>query len=366
MYRKLKDKFVSKLRKPYQKDHDMIVKLDKEVKKLKKQNDSLEKQNRLLIQKNEEYDQIIASNNFLYSTLFLDCNLERQGLLNQLQTLCVEFIDFVDNVCKKHGIEYWLDGGNLLGAYRHKGFIPWDDDIDIAIMREDYYRFSEVIHEELELNGLSDDIVLSTARLVNDHTIYAFPQMFYNHETIGIITGVDFFQFDYIKDPESDIKPKFKRAKAAFFRNMINDLDKELIEEIKKDDVKSIDLTGIVDIKEYIQQSYDALNLSFERQGHLIQGVDGNIGGNVHDFKLFKSDDFFPLETIQFGEKSYPCQCNVPNYLSAVYGNDFMKLPNVIRYHHRRDYYKQIDNIEEILDEAIEKMKQANEEFWNH
>ena len=366
MYKKLKNKFVSKLRKPYQKDHDMILKLDKEVKELKKQNAKLEKQNNLLIQKNEGYDQIIASNNFLYSTLFLDSKLEPQGLLKQLQTLCIEFINFVDNVCKKHDIVYWLDGGNLLGAYRHKGFIPWDDDIDIAIMREDYYKFSEIIGDELERNGLSDDIVLSTARLVNDHTIYAFPQMFYNHETLGIITGVDFFQFDYIKDPGSDVKPKFKKAKANFFSNMIKDLDKELIEEIKKEDVKSIDLTKVLDIKHYIQQSYDALNLSFEKQDHLIQGVDGNIGGNVHDFVLFNSDDFFPLETIRFGERHYPCQNNVPNYLSSVYGKDFMKLPNVVRYHHRRDYFKEVDNIEEILDEAIEKMKKANENFWNH
>ena len=366
MYNKLKRKFVSKLRKPYQKDHEMIMKLDKEVKKLKKENAKLKKQNKLLIQKNEEYDQIIDSNNFLYSTLFLDSKIESSGVLKQLQTLCIEFIDFVDNVCKKHDIVYWLDGGNLLGAYRHKGFIPWDDDIDIAIMREDYYKFSEVIHDELELHGLSDNIILSSSRLITHYTIYGFPQMYYNHETVGFITGVDFFQFDYIKDPDSDIKSNFKKAKADFFRNMINDLDKELIDEIKKEDVESIDLTDVLDIRDYIQQSYDSLNLSFEKQDHLIQGVDGNIGGYVHDFKLFNTDDFFPLETIQFGEKYYPCQNNVPNYLTAVYGKDFMSLPNIIRYHGRSEYLKQFDNIEEILDEAIDKMKKVNENFWNH
>ena len=56
---------------------------------------------------------------------------------------------FVDNVCKKHNIDYWLEGGTLIGAVRNGGFIPWDDDIDLSIMRKDYEKLIKILPEEI-------------------------------------------------------------------------------------------------------------------------------------------------------------------------------------------------------------------------
>ena len=50
----------------------------------------------------------------------------------------------LDEVCKKYNLRYWLDGGSLLGAIRHNGFIPWDDDIDVVMPRKDYDKLSEI------------------------------------------------------------------------------------------------------------------------------------------------------------------------------------------------------------------------------
>jgi len=54
-----------------------------------------------------------------------------------------------DRICKKHKLKYWLDFGTLLGAVRHKGFIPWDDDLDVSMPREDYNKLLNIAQDEL-------------------------------------------------------------------------------------------------------------------------------------------------------------------------------------------------------------------------
>ena len=65
----------------------------------------------------------------------------------QLKQLSI--LEEIEGICRRHDIAYWLDGGTLLGAVRHGGFIPWDDDIDIAMRLEDMRRFVEVAQKEL-------------------------------------------------------------------------------------------------------------------------------------------------------------------------------------------------------------------------
>ena len=78
----------------------------------------------------------------------LDCPITEippaTGKLRQIQLDNLEGIEFFDEICAQHGLQYWLDFGNLLGAVRHKGFIPWDDDVDFGMMRQDYEKFIEL------------------------------------------------------------------------------------------------------------------------------------------------------------------------------------------------------------------------------
>ena len=73
--------------------------------------------------------------------------------LRQLQLRELEILLYIDKFCKKNNIKYWLSGGSCLGAVRHNGFIPWDDDIDIEMLDKDYRRFERLMLSESENNN---------------------------------------------------------------------------------------------------------------------------------------------------------------------------------------------------------------------
>lgn len=73
----------------------------------------------------------------------------KQENLKKLQSYQMNILDEVERICIKHNLKYFIMGGNLIGAIRHKGFIPWDDDMDIAMMREDYDKFLEIATKEI-------------------------------------------------------------------------------------------------------------------------------------------------------------------------------------------------------------------------
>lgn len=84
------------------------------------------------------------------------------GKLDTIQNILLSFLLEIDRICKKHNIKYFLAGGTLLGAVRHKGFIPWDDDADVMMLRDDYDRFLKVLPYELPANfAIQNDEITS-------------------------------------------------------------------------------------------------------------------------------------------------------------------------------------------------------------
>ncbi len=126
----------------------------------------------------------------------------QQETLRKLQLVELEVLLAIDAVCKDYGITYFLDSGTALGAKRHGGFIPWDDDIDIGMPRKDYDRFLEVAPAALGdgfmvANPASDDRLAGLfAKVWKNGT------KFFTDETLdaGIDQGVfvDVFPYDRV------------------------------------------------------------------------------------------------------------------------------------------------------------------------
>lgn len=75
--------------------------------------------------------------------------MKQNDYLKNLHSTLLEILDVVVDICQRHQLTYFLAYGSCLGAVRHQGFIPWDDDIDIGMPRQDYNQFVEICKSEL-------------------------------------------------------------------------------------------------------------------------------------------------------------------------------------------------------------------------
>ncbi len=127
-----------------------------------------------------------------------------------------------DRVCKKNNVKYFLDGGSLLGAVRHKGFIPWDDDVDISMLRKDYIKLSQIAEQEFKYpyffqTPFSDPgLAMGGSRLRNSATTLVSD--FENkrpYKNKGIF--IDIFVYDNIPDNDIMLK-KYKLVLKYYWR----------------------------------------------------------------------------------------------------------------------------------------------------
>lgn len=127
--------------------------------------------------------------------------------LRQLQLKCLEILDIVDRICKEHNIKYSLCGGSVVGAHLYNGFLPWDDDIDLMMTRDNYNRFIEIAENNLPKglalinyqNGKDVEFhEINYSKIVNENTTLI--------QKNGRITGVFLDITVYDKVPENALK----------------------------------------------------------------------------------------------------------------------------------------------------------------
>lgn len=133
--------------------------------------------------------------------------------LKEVQSVNLEIMKDIHSFCEKNGIHYSLAYGTLIGAIRHKGFIPWDNDIDVMMPRPDFERFSR---EYKSANGYrlssayDDDTYVNFTRVYNSETLVEAPLVPAKFD-IGV--WVDIFPIDAIPDDETIRKDQFKRLR---------------------------------------------------------------------------------------------------------------------------------------------------------
>lgn len=312
--------------------------LEAQLKKLRKDFDDYK-------EKNEEF---IESSTYLFTTLFVDYELnEPIGILNDLQTLSKQLLIFVDNICKKYDLDWWVTAGTQLGAVRHQNFVPWDDDIDMILMRKDYMVLYKVIKEEIENAGLDDIIRLHYRhRQIDGETINSFIQLSVRHpidvRKKPVLARLDIFPFDFIRDFDEDtIVDDHYNAKLNYFRNLKNEMD----------------------IDEAVGLLYEELNLSMEPTDYIIPGVEGSYGKyNYSKLIILDTDEILPLQRVKFGDITVNVPKNPDHYLSKAF-KKYQTLPrNVIR-HSFIDTFRYSKDARDVFEMCNNRIKEVNDNF---
>ena len=128
------------------------------------------------------------------------CDFKVDAARKKIWAVLLDMLMEFDRVCKKYNLKYWMGGGSLLGAIRHKGFIPWDDDIDVNMMREDYDKLMDIGKDEfqspyfLQTPYTDPGYYFSFAKLRNSRTSAVSYDFRYENFNQGMF--IDIFPYD--------------------------------------------------------------------------------------------------------------------------------------------------------------------------
>ena len=241
----------------------------------------------------------------------------------EIRQLELGILDYIDKLCKEHKLKYVLDYGTLLGAVRHHGFIPWDDDIDISMSRKDYNKLIEIISKEDSRYKVlsyetSADYIYEHAKVVDTNTILKESSTI---EVSNMGVWVDVFPRDEVPSPYFIIKyfimflvamrvfavqPVFPDKRSRLFYPMW------LL-------ARCVGYKPFLAASRYWTQKYK--NKNAKLVGCLCE-LDG-FKSYVWDKELFECQILLPFEG-----KEYPCPHNYSLYLTGLYG-EYMKLPPI-------------------------------------
>ena len=311
-----------------------INKLNSEIKNC---NDEINKLKQGLKNSNE----ILDSNYNLFNLLLIDYELNPKGILKNMQILCQELLDFIVNVCNKHDLDWWLIGGNLIGAYRHGGYIPWDDDMDIGMMRNDFDKFNDVAHDEIVNHDLDEYLTLKVYPFTGKNFILPFTKLDCITKNNEIIAGVDIFPYDYAEDNDFTLD-EFLEFRIEYYTRLVTGD----VEELMKDYYSKFNLN--LDDGKYIIPNPTFLRYAERYQKDLI---------------FYDKNRITPFDKIVFNGKYYNCPNDIDYFLKLEYG-DYMKIPKIlVDQHNNVDNLRGIENIDVVYEEFISRLRECNENF---
>lgn len=248
--------------------------------------------------------------------------------MTDYQEKVFNILKYFDWFCKKNNISYCLVGGSVLGAVRHGGFIPWDDDIDVALPREDYNKLLKIIHHMDspyfgDFPEFDDDFYLNFGKIYDSNTTVIED----NPCQLRRGVWIDVFPIDGAFPPGIMRNLHWKIIK--YFK--IVNYHKRVGFSLKsKSFLKKIAILSVYAL--FLPFSKKTMNYLFHKIASIkkIEKSDFvcNYFGRWGTKEFHKIETFFEFSVVKFNGKLYPAPKDKHRYLEALYG-DYMKLPPV-------------------------------------
>ena len=316
---------------------DEVHDLNKDVRKLK---------NKVRILEN-----VADSHLELFNLIFIESNFKMRGQYRLLQLQTLELLKFLVKLCEKYGYTYWLDYGTLIGALRHEGFVPWDDEIDMSMPREDYEEFIKILPDEMaKYPQLEGNIELRMGVGPLRHVKYSgVPSPCAQFVQLMPLANVDIHPVDYFKaspDNENELLVEYTKEKFIELRDGL------------RDKIQSGEYT---DFTEASLIEGEKLGVSFEKTNLIGACMDGTIR-----YPLLTSE-VFPLKKHEFEGFEFNIPKNPIKYLDSHYVSDVMKMPKYMVSHSRlemiRERVKEDEDLNELFEKVLSEWKEINSDF---
>ncbi|MCM1083003.1 MAG: LicD family protein [Clostridium sp.] len=281
------------------------------------------------------------------------------GLIKRAWAAQLEVLNEIDKVCKSHNIKWYMDSGILLGAVRHGGFIPWDDDVDICMSREDYDRFVQIAEKEMPEGYLllnydkDDDYDNLFLRVVNEDRIVLDRGFLDRYHECPYAMGIDIFPLDYMAPDE---ETEGKRAELVSLLRAVTDVVSE--ENKCTEEIKNVlsDIEALFDVKfEYETNIKKQLYMITEKIFSLFGKEDASYLIHVLCWYQstrgrYKIEDYCNRMLYPFETSMLPIPINYQNVLTCTYGN-YMETKKSGAMHDYPFFLDQMDKFERALGE---------------
>ena len=243
-----------------------------------------------------------------------------------MKAIQLEILDVVMKFCDEHEIKCWLDGGTLIGAIRHKGYIPWDDDIDLGMLRPDYEKFMKLFNEEntrykFVCYELDKNFYIPFGKVFDTQTVLYEP----DEKGNKLCVNIDIWTYDNAPNDDEIINKMFRKRDKYYLCNFARQA--RIFQPPRGNILRRLAVYAFRSVVRIFPKSYFVRKIidNAKRYANSDTGLIGNFFSMTTSIKCDKAI-LTSFVDVEFEGKKYKAPVRYDEYLREMYG-DYMQFP---------------------------------------